>query len=159
MKVEILSGLWLASEEEVNESKFIINKNITFIINCTTINIDKYITIINEEHHKNIKYLNVPLNENAVDIKKNNIVLLDNMDDLTRMIQEQLNNNKNILIFCKTGITTSLSIIVCYIMRYGKVNIKFIETTLKSLYPTFNISGNKYNYCIKQYYIQLLQKK
>ena len=36
MKTEILSGLWLSSNDEITESKFLLEKNLDFIVNCST---------------------------------------------------------------------------------------------------------------------------
>jgi hypothetical protein len=158
MKSEILSGLWVASKDEFDDSMFMIHKKIDFIINCTTINIENYISILNEKYNKNILYLNIPINDSRNELKRNNVLLLDNMNDITSTIYTYINTNKHVLIICESGTQTSLTIIACYMIKYGRVDFDFVSHTLHSKHIKLDTNKNLYNYCIKQYYIQLKQQ-
>ena len=148
MKSEIISGLWIGSKEKLEDYKFIINKNIKYIINFTTNNIDNYISIIYEKYNMKILYLNIPINDDI-----NDVLLLDNMNDIVNIIYKNINNN--ILISCNTGYNASLTIISCYLIKYGKIDYNFVSKALISRNKLLDNSNNLYNYCIKQYYIEL----
>ena len=153
MKSEIISGVWISSKEKLEDYKFIINKKIKYIINCTTINIDNYISIIHEKYNIKILYLNIPIDDNINNIKKNNVLLLDNMNDIINIIYKNINNN--ILIVCNTGYNAALTIISCYLIKYGKIDYNFVSKALISRNKLLDNSNNLYSYCIKQYYIEL----
>ena len=153
MKSEIISGVWISSKGKLEDYRFIINKKIKYIINCTTINIDNYISIIQEKYNTKILYLNLPIDDDIANKKKNNFILLDNMNDIVNIIYKNINNN--ILIVCNNGCNASLTIISCYLIKYGKIDYNFVSKALISRNKLLDNSKNLYNYCIKQYYIEL----
>ena len=118
MKTEIISGVWVSSIEEINKSKIFIEKNLDFIINCSTTNIENYIAVINEKFLRNIKYVNLPIRDVHLEVKRNSTLLLDNMNDITNMIFKYLRNNKNVIIVCNSDKLASLTIAMCFMIRY-----------------------------------------
>lgn len=158
MKVEILSGLWIASFDELGTTKPLIKKQIDHLINCSTTNTDKYILALNEKYKTKIKYVNLPINDEPENIKKNSLLLIDNMNDITELIHNNLKSNKNVMIICNSGIQSSYTIAVCYLMRYGRIDIDYAVSSLLSKNNNLDHTTNKYNYCIKQYYINLKKK-
>ncbi len=158
MKTEILSGFWLSSKNVVTESKFLLEKNLDFIVNCSTTNIDNYISRLNEKYNKNIRYVNLPVRDVHLEIKRNSNLLVDNMNDITNMIHKYLKKNKNIVVMCDTGKLTSLTIGMCYIIRFGKVDFDYASMAIRSKNVLLDTTENMYNYTIKQYYIELKQQ-
>lgn len=155
MKVEILSGLWISSFSELTKTNIIINKNIHHIINCSSTNIDNYIAKINEKYNNSIKNINLLIKDEITEIKRNSLLLVDNMNDITNIIHKILHENKNILIICDSGTQTSFTIVICYLIRFGKIDIDYATTALYSKCELLDHTRNKYNYSIKQYYINL----
>ena len=158
MKTEIISGVWVSSIEEINKSKIFIEKNLDFIINCSTTNIENYIAVINEKFLRNIKYVNLPIRDVHLEVKRNSTLLLDNMNDITNMIFKYLRNNKNVIIVCNTGKLASLTIAMCFMIRYGKVDFDYASMAIRSKNNSLDTTENMYNYTIKQYYIELKQQ-
>jgi protein-tyrosine phosphatase len=158
MKTEIISGLWISSINEIKKSKFLINKNLDFVVNCTSLNIDNYISIIEEQHEKSIRYINIPIRDIPADVKKNSILLVDNMNDITNMIHKYIANNKNVIIVCDTGLHASLTISICYLIRFGKINLEYASIAIRSKNNLLDIKKNLYTYTINQYNIELKQQ-
>jgi len=149
MHCEVLSGLWISDCKSLNNKKFIYDKNITFIINLTNIEITKY----NED--KDIDILNIPIND-SYDVKYNNIYLLDNMTDILSNIQRKLLNH-NVLISCYSGFHASVSIMICYLIKYGNVNLEYAYNSLVSKNSKLSDIKTRYMYCINNF-IVLLKK-
>jgi len=158
MKTEILSGLWLSSKDEITKSKFLLEKNLDFIVNCSTSNIEDYISLLNEKYNKSIKYVNLPIRDVHLEIKRNSILLADNMNDITNMIYKYIKKNKNVVVVCNTGKQASFTIGMCYIIRYGKVDFDYASIAIRSKNISLDSVENIYNYTIKQYYIELKQQ-
>lgn len=155
MKVEILSGLWISSFSELNKTNIIINKNIHHIINCSSTNIDNYISKLNEKYNNSIKNTYLPIKDTLEKVKSNSLLLVDNMNDITNIIYKTLHENKNILIMCDSGTQTSLTIAICYLIRFGKIDIDYARNALYNKCELLDYTRNRYNYSIKQYYINL----
>ena len=158
MKTEILSGFLLSSQNEITESKFLLEKNLDFIVNCSTENIENYISMLNEKYKRDIKYVNLPIRDVQLEIKRNSFLLVDNMNDITNMIYKYIIKNKNVVVMCNTGKQTSLTIGMCYIIRYGKVDFDYASIAIRSKNILLDTTQNMYNYTIKQYYIELKQQ-
>jgi protein-tyrosine phosphatase len=158
MKTEILAGLWLSSKDEITESKFLLEKNLDFIVNCSTSNIEDYVSLLNEKYGKNIKYVNLPIRDVHLEIKRNSTLLVDNMNDITNMIYKYIKKNKNVVVVCNTGKLASFTIGMCYIIRYGKVDFDYASVAIRSKNTSLDAVENIYNYTIKQYYIELKQQ-
>tara|TARA_Y100001958_G_C21137929_1_gene477404 strand:- start:186 stop:668 length:483 start_codon:yes stop_codon:yes gene_type:complete len=158
MKTEILSGLWLSSKKELSDSKFLLEKNIDFIVNCSITNIEDYISAINEKYNKDIKYVQLPIRDVHLEVKRNSTLLLDNMNDITNIIVKNIKRNKNVVVVCNTGKLASFTIGMCYIIRFGKVDFDYASIAIRSKNTSLDAVENIYNYTIKQYYIELKQQ-
>ena len=149
MHSEILSGLWISNINTLNNKKFILNKNITFIINLTNTDINnKYLS-----NDFNIDILNIPIND-SYDIKYNNIYLLNNIIYILIKIHNKLLNH-NILISCNTGFHSSVAIACCYLIKYGNVNLEYAYNSIISKDLKLGDLKTRYIYCINNYIILL----
>lgn len=112
MPNEILPGIWIGYGNDINNEKFILQKNINCII--STININK-----------NIEVIHIP-------IENNNKLFIEYIYDIVNFIYKKYINYKNILIYCKNGTQLSPSIVVCFLVKYCDIDIenaiKFIKT-------------------------------
>jgi len=147
MHCEVLSGLWISNNISLNNKKFIYDKNITFIINLTNNDIKKY----NDD--KEIDILNIPIND-SYDVKYNNIYLLDNMTDILSNIHKKLRNH-NILLCCYTGFHASVTIAICYLIKYGNVNLEYAYNSIISKNGKLSDIKTRYMYCINNFIILL----
>tara|TARA_B110000037_G_scaffold211660_1_gene263467 strand:- start:2235 stop:2648 length:414 start_codon:yes stop_codon:yes gene_type:complete len=112
MPNEILPGIWIGYGNDINNEKFILQKNINCIISTVNIN-------------KNIEVIHIP-------IENNNKLFIEYIYDIVNFIYKKYINYKNILIYCKNGTQLSPSIVVCFLVKYCDIDIenaiKFIKT-------------------------------
>lgn len=149
MQCEVLSGLWISDCKSLNNKKFIYDKNITFIVNLTNTDVTKY------KENKDIDILNISIND-SYDIKYNNSYLLDNIHDILSTIQKKL-INYNVLISCYSGFHSSVTIAICYLIKYGNVNLEYAYNSIISKNNKLSDIKTRYIYCINNY-IVLLKK-
>ena len=117
---EILSGLWIGDVDVMYNKNFLIENDITIIINCT----------INYKFtdNKNIQNIRIPLSDNIfhdLDIIRNN------KDKILKFINESLNEH-NILICCYDGKTISPFILSLYLINYGGITKDKIKKIIQS---------------------------
>ena len=109
---EIIPNLWVGSLLSLSNTDF-----------KSTIKIN---TIINTE--KDLHYLgkhkeyNEPLQKNFKVFEINK--LDEYLDECTNFININLNNNNTIFVVCNNGIQKSPTIILSYLIRYGKLSIE-----------------------------------
>lgn len=130
--MEILPHLWIS--DKLKNSHFIKSKNIKAIIFLSK-------TI---KYYKNIdvEQIRIPL-ESSDNNKSDNVIIYQHLFDITNYIFEKIFNNKNLLIIGNEKDESMLYlIIICYYIRYGKLDIKnsllFFETKLKMKYFNYN---------------------
>ena len=117
---EILSGLWIGDVDVMYNKNFLIENDITIIINCT----------INYKFtdNKNIQNIRIPLSDNIfhdLDIIRNN------KNKILKFINESLNEH-NILICCYDGKTISPFILSLYLINYGGITKDKIKKIIQS---------------------------
>ena len=117
---EIVSGLWVSDIEMMNNNNFILDKDITLILNCTQ--------IIDFPEIK-IDKIRLPFHQN-----NNNdsiIILKKNYKQIIELIHNRLDTD-NILISCYDGKSISILIIAIYLLHYSNIDTKsIIEILLK----------------------------
>jgi len=137
MPSEILPGIWLGSNNDIFNKKFLINKKIDCII--STINIKT-----------NLELIYLPLKEN----NSLNNLFIEYINDIILFIHKKKINYKNILIYSKSGGQISPSILVCYLIKYGQILPQEAVNIIKSkskksfidgciLIPSINTFYNK----------------
>lgn len=130
--MEILPHFWISEKNKNNH--FLKLKNIKEVIFLSK--------IIPFCKNINTEQIRIPLS--VTDNNKNdNIIIYQHLFDVTNYIFEKIYNNKNILLI---GNETDCSIlylfILCYYIRYGKLDIKnsllFLETKITMKYFNYN---------------------
>ena len=130
--MEILPHFWIS--EKPKNIDFLKIKNIKSVIFLS-----KYV-----KYYKNLDVEQIRI---TIEISNNN--KLDNINnfeylyDVTQFIFEKIYNNKNILLIGNEKDSSILYLfILCYYIRYGKLDIKnsllFLETKIKMKYFNFN---------------------
>ena len=116
--MEILPHLWISYYNYKNNN-LIKEKKINNIIHISKE--DSFIQKKNIE----IEEIRIPFDymENNSYEEQNNIVY-EHLFDITEYIHTQINNNKNILLLGKEDKQDIDTIIIAYLIRYGKLNLR-----------------------------------
>ena len=130
--MEILPHFWIS--EKPKNIDFLKIKNIKSIIFLS-----KYV-----KYYKNLDVEQIRITiEISNNNKLDNINNFEHLYDVTQFIFEKIYNNKNILLIGNEKDSSILYLfILCYYIRYGKLDIKnsllFLETKIKMKYFNFN---------------------
>lgn len=130
--MEILPHFWIS--EKPKNIDFLKIKNIKSIIFLS-----KYV-----KYYKNLDIEQIRISiEISNNNKLDNINNFEHLYDVTQFIFEKIYNNKNILLIGNEKDNSILYLfILCYYIRYGKLDIKnsllFLETKIKMKYFHFN---------------------
>ena len=130
--MEILPHFWIS--DKIKHLNFIKQKNIKSVIILSK--------FLNYYKNVDIEQIRIPL-EITNNNKNDNIIVFQHLYDVTNFIFEKIYNNKNILLIGNEKDSSILYLfILCYYIRYGKLDIKnsllFLETKLKMEYFSFN---------------------
>ena len=129
MPTEIISNLWIGNLKDVKSKDFYKEKNINFIINCTTD--APFLKIM-----KGSKRFRLQINDNS-DINNNDLFKLNNK------INHYLTNNLGVLVYCHSGCQCSPMVISSYIVQYSKINLNNIIQSVQNKYtPAFEQHNN-----------------
>ena len=124
--IEIQPGLWLGDEKSANNYNFIKSNDINNIINC-----NKY---LNYSSHK----YNSPVKEQ---LEKNEIKhTIKFFIKITEYIYSHVKELTNTLIYCHNDLTIAISVIIAFVMRYGKLNKEIVVQLLKSKIASISVS-------------------
>lgn len=144
--MEIIPHFWIS--EKIKNINFIKNKNIKSIVLLSK-NLPFYQNLDTEQ-------IRIPI-DISDNNEQDNIYIYQHLFDVTNFIFEKIYNNKNILLIGNEKDYSVLYLfILCYYIRYGKIDIKnsllFLETKLKIIYFNFNNALFKfYNQINKNY--------
>jgi len=125
----IIPNLYVSNIDIAIDNNFLINKNITLIINlCQNIN--------NNDLNKSISY--------KKDVKIHNVNYLNhnNTNKLISIIYDYIQKNLKVLVFCETGYEKSDILVTCFLCKYTKLNKKNVINCIKSKNDLF-FSKNK----------------
>ena len=115
----IIPNLYISNIDVAVDNNFIINKNISLIINlCQNINnidLDKSISYKKDLKIHNINYLNH-----------------NNTNNLINLIYSYIQKNLKVLVFCETGYEKSDILVTCFLCKYTKLSKKNVINCLKS---------------------------
>ena len=138
---EILPGLWLGDLQASIDSNFLLDKQIQCVINCTDNHPFTDDPIVLIKHRLAVKD-NLELEEIAK--------LYQSLDDLCDMIKQNL-LVYNMLIHCYAGKQRSASIIIAYLMKYGKMDLSLAIFAVKSKKPDVFEPGFNFEPALKLY--------
>ena len=115
----IIPNLYVSNIDIAVDNNFIINKNITLIINLCS-------NISNNDLEKSITY--------KKDLKLYNIDYLNhnNTNNLINMIYDYIKKNLKVLIFCETGYEKSDILVACFLCKYTKLSKNNVINCLQS---------------------------
>lgn len=153
MVCEVLPNIWLGNINDANNLQFLMNKNIRCMVNVTKKT--KHPEIKDYDYEK----IRIPLNDIEMNnSSKDNVDMYDYLPDVTEFIKKKNNNFKSVLIYCTDGQQRAPSILVGYIMRYGKVTSELaIKYMVSKSIGIFN-DGVYFYVALKKFY-KYLQKK
>ena len=142
--VEVLPNLWLGNKKDsfrqelVNKMDLIVKCSKSEpILKCSAEKIRVKIDIIQDERQ----------------YKENNIKFLKYIKKIVPHIHKKLLKRKNVLVCCEKGEQQSANILLCYLIKYGKIDVNKAHDILKSNYPTIFSPINYFEYTLKQFII------
>jgi protein-tyrosine phosphatase len=124
---EILPGLWLGDTNASQDPKFISEKVIQCVINCT---VNDPFVISNVK----LKY-RVPIKE-RIDPSVEELANIYQLFDQVCSFIETNHHNYNILIHCTNGTQVSPTILTAYLIKHGKIPCKTAIELLKTKRPS-----------------------
>ena len=124
--IEIQTGLWLGDEKSVNNRNFIETNNIEIIIDC-----NKYLNYSSHKYNSPVRE-KLELNEIKHTIKF--------MLKITEYLYDNLRKFNNTLVYGHNDFNIAISVIIAFIMKYGKLNKNTVVQLLKSKLERISIS-------------------
>ena len=118
--LELLSGLWIGDTSILNSKNFMIDNDITIILNCTQ--------LFDFPDISQIKKVRLPFsstNNSDTDL----MLLRENKTKILSFIHDNIDDN-NILITCYDGKSISPFLVALYIAEYSKIDKKSIYNIL-----------------------------
>lgn len=114
---EVLPGLWLGNEASSQNEKFIREKNISLVINCSK-------SIPNKFENIGVRYMRLPVNDPGPLRNPwqndDNIHMITLIPNATEAIREALEDGQNVLVHCHAGAQRSATVVINYIIHYGE---------------------------------------
>jgi protein-tyrosine phosphatase len=138
---EIIPGLWLGDKNSSHNTDFLTEKKIKCIINCS---VD--LPFINDS---SIIKKRIPVNDDLS--FEANKTILKYLNKCLEFIHENILNNKNILVHCYAGKQRSATIILCYLIKYAKINKNIGVELIKSKREEAFTPGINFEYSINLY--------
>ena len=144
--MEIISGLYLGNKYNAIDENFLNSRKINIIINLS---LDiPFIKNFNE-----IKKIRINLKNkfnNFEEKNKYNNEFSYQIPNLLTFIWENIQKGKNILIHDKNGKFSSISLILCFLMKYLKINLNNAYKVLRIKIPIKKIEQNPYFDCLNK---------
>tara|TARA_Y100000590_G_C14983355_1_gene737206 strand:- start:42 stop:482 length:441 start_codon:yes stop_codon:yes gene_type:complete len=142
--VEVLPNLWLGNKKDSFNQEFIDKMDLIIkcsredpILKCSAEKIRVKIDITKDERQ----------------YKENNLKFLKYIKKIVPHIHKKLLKRKNILVCCNSGEQQSANILLCYLIKYGKIDVNKAHDILKSNYPTIFSPINHFEHTLKQFII------
>ena len=126
--IEILSGIWVASAEMIQNKQFLSDNQIGVIINCT-----KYHDFPNNSCVK----IRLPFSQNSTH-ESNLDLLKKNRDKILSYIDQYYEKN-NILIACYDGACLSPMIVAIWLMKRTSLSANQITMMIQGLCDDFQL--------------------
>jgi protein-tyrosine phosphatase len=111
---KIIDNLFIGNYESPIDLKFLKDNNIRLIINCTK--------SYSYEVLDNVQMMRLPITD--FNSPENNIILAHSIDKILEIIDLYLECKEGVLVHCHMGQQRSALIVVCYLMKYKKMNLE-----------------------------------
>lgn len=155
MYVEIITGLYLGNRNIAHDINFLESRNINIIFNITP---DVHF-IKGFDYIKKIR-INIPNQfQNDEHQKKLNLEFSYQIDKILCFIKTNLEKGKTILIHDKKGNFRASTIILCFIMKYLKLNLKNSIKLLRIKYPVKKLENHIFKECLLKIESEFLNNK
>ena len=142
MKIEVLPGLWIATQSFADNALFLRDKNIGFLVNC-----QKDLDFLGKSDGYNDQ---IRMNIEKYEVLKFNKYLIE----ITERIRDKIKNNINVLVFCDSTIQKSPTIVLCYLIRYGMLNkensIEMLKTKCPDIFKPYIVYEKTIDKFIKE---------
>lgn len=116
---EVVPGLWLGNEAASQDADFIRNAGIRLIINCTKKAPNKFASSLGY-----INYVRLSINDPGPLVvgsrNQDNIDMITLIPYAAHLIHQALQRGESVLVHCHAGAQRSASVVVYYLMQYGK---------------------------------------
>lgn len=126
---QILPGLWLGNEAASQNENLIRKNRITLIVNCSK-KIPNAFDVFPTPRAGNaldVRYIRLPVNDPGplVNPSRNqdNLDMIVLVPQAAKIIHEFINRGENVLVHCHAGAQRSATVVVYYLMRYGKFHV------------------------------------
>jgi protein-tyrosine phosphatase len=142
MLKKIIGNLYLGNHHTVLNDDLLKRNNINIVINCTknSYNINRNIT-----HVIGFPSYDPPSNEDF-------IYIILNIDKLIFLIDNMINNNKKVIIFCHRGQHRSVTLCIVYLMYRFKISSMTALHIIKYIHPeSFSYVGASTYYLLKYF--------
>lgn len=138
MCIEIISNLWIGNLKEIKNKDFYKDKNIKFVINCTT---DlPFLKLMSDS-----KRLRFSMNDTSnIDINF--------LHKLNIKIHNYLSKNQGVLVYCHSGSQCSPMVISSYLIQYSKINLDNIIQSVQNKYMNAFNEENNFKITLEKYY-------
>lgn len=140
--IEILPNLWIGNKKDSFNEEFI--KMIDIIIKCSK---DEPFMKSNTQKMR----IKVEITEDPQIYKQNNELFLKYMIKIVPFIHKNLLKRKRILVCCPSGKQQCINIILCYLIKYGKINPYKAFDIIKSNVKDALTPVNYFEYTLKEY--------
>jgi len=126
---EIIPGLYLGNYDAACSKKFILEKDIDLVVNCS--NNLEFPKFYKDIEKLNFKYIRIPLDD-SFDTTDQDIMAVS-LQKICPVIHNYITNDQNVFIHCYAGMQRSATVVLCYLIyKHYKENHKIYK--LKSYY-------------------------
>lgn len=123
---QILPGLWLGNEAASQNANFVNKNHITLIVNCSK-KISNAFEVSHISNTPGIRYIRLPVNDPGPLIvpsrNQDNLDMIILVPQAAEIIRESLNRGESVLVHCHAGAQRSATVVIYYLMRYGRFRI------------------------------------
>lgn len=126
---ELLSGIWIGDTDILVNKNFLIDNDISIILNCTQ--------LFGFPDNKEIKKIRLPFSP-VRDSNSDIFLLRENKDKIMTFLKEN-HDTKNILICCHDGKSISAFIVALFIATYSKIDKSSIYDMLLTKCSDLNL--------------------
>lgn len=119
---QITNNIWLGNYKSAYDYKFLNNNNIKYVINVTPDYNKKF---------NDINYIDIPI-KNKMEYSD---ILKSYIQPSFLFIDNAVNNNHNVLVYCKRGHKRSATVLVYYLTRKYNLSIDNAKNYIRYLRP------------------------